>query len=356
MPAVLDLSRGIAGRYCAQMLVLAGADVTRLSVPDGDTEDVVAARAADYPVEILDRGKQLVALDPATEAGRERLHALLAAADAVIDDGGPGGLAPFGITDAELGRLAPRAVRTRISEFGMDGPHAGWAGSELVNLAAGGLLFLTGTCDRPPVQLAPFQAQFASGLFAAIATQAALYAGQPAEIDISKQEAVTALITPALTEYTYSGVIPAREGTVAGMVRIEHASDRWVYAGPSAPGLADYKTLGAFLEIPELAEERFSTQERRMEHWDEHQALIVPRLRERTAAEWVDAAAEWRLTFGHVQTTAELLDCPVMAERHFFDTLDLEEAPVTAPLAPYLVDGERPLALAQPAAEESSQV
>jgi CoA:oxalate CoA-transferase len=300
-------------------------------------------------VEILDRGKQIIVLDPATDAGRERLNGLLAAADAVIDDGGPGGLVSFGIMDEELRRLAARAIRTRISEFGLDGPRAGWVGSELVNLAAGGLLFLTGTYDRPPVQLAPFQAQLATGLFAAIATQAALLAGQPAEIDIAKQEAVAALITPALTEYVYAGVIPAREGTVAGMVRIERASDRWVYAGPSAPGLADYKTLGAFLEIPELAEERFSTQERRMEHWQEHQALIVPRLQQRTAAEWVDAAAEWRLTFGHVQTTAELLDCPVMAERRFFGTLVLDGAPVTAPLAPYLVDGERPAALAQPA-------
>ena len=348
MAAVLDLSRGIAGRYCAQMLALAGHAVTRIVLPTDDSEDMATLRAAGYPLDILDRGKQLKATDPATEAGRGTLHTLLAGAGAVIDDGGPGGLTAYGLTDADLANACPGAVRTRISEFGQDGPHAGWAGSELVNLAAGGLLFLTGSCDRPPVQLAPFQAQFATAMFAAIATEAALFAGASPEIDISKQEAVSAMITPALTDYTYSGLIPAREGTVAGMVRIEHAADRWVYAGPSAPGLADYKTLGAFLELPELAEERFATQERRMAHWAEHQALIVPRIRERTAAEWVDGAAEWRLTFGHVQTTTDLLTCPVMAERGYFATIELDGQKVTTPLAPYLVDGTRPAELAQP--------
>lgn len=347
MSVVIDLSRGIAGRSCARMLVLGGADVTRVVTPDGEPEEMARLHERGYPLEMLDLGKRLVTLDPVSDDGREALRALVAGADAVVEDGGPDGLASFGLTEDTIRSWSAATIITRISEFGRDGPRAGRRGSELINLAAGGLLFLTGTCDRPPQQLAPFQAQLTAGLLAAIATMSALYAEEGPTIDISKQEAVTALISPALTEYAYTGVVPAREGTVAAMTRIERSKDGWVYAGPSAPAIADYKTLSAFLEIPELAEERFSTPEQRMAHWAEHQALIVPKLKQRTTREWTEAAEQWRLTFGHVQTTTDLLHCDVLAERRFFGDVPVNGGVARVPMAPYLVDGERPSAVSQ---------
>jgi crotonobetainyl-CoA:carnitine CoA-transferase CaiB-like acyl-CoA transferase len=342
MSVVVDLSRGIAGRHCARMLALGGADVTRVVTPDGGPEEMAKLSERGYPLEVLDLGKRLVTLHPVSDGGRELLRTLITGADAVIEEGGPEGLASYGLDEATIRAWSSGIVITRISEFGQDGPRAGWQGSELVNLAAGGMLFLTGTCDRPPVQLAPFQAQLTAGVLAAIATMAALYAEQTTAVDISKQEAVTALISPALTEYVYTGVVPAREGTVAGMTRIERSQDGWVYAGPSAPAIADYKKLSAFLEIPELADERFSTPEQRMAHWTEHQALIVPKLKQRTTREWTEAAEQWHLTFGHVQTTTDLLGCEVLAERRFFGDVPVEGGTARVPLAPYLVDGERP--------------
>lgn len=342
------MSTGISGAYCAQQLALIGADVIRVALTSAPHLNV--APGDEIIDELLELGKSRLVLDLAREEDRAHFIRLVADADALIDDAGPAGFTAFGLDEDVLFEHRPSLVRTRISEFGLDGPWASWHGSELVNLAAGGLLFLTGTFDRPPVQLAPFQAQLTGGLLAAIATSAALYAGGPATVDISKQEAVMAMLTPSLTNYAYTGVIDAREGTVAGMTRIEQASDTWVYAGPSSPTSADYETYAAFLGIPELAEPRFSTPERRMEHWDEHQALIAPRLRERTAKEWVDDAATWRLTFGYVQTTTDVLECPVLSERAFFADVPTSKGRVRTPLAPYLTDGVRPTVLSHPAA------
>ncbi len=325
-PRILDITTTIAGRFCAYLLGLSGSTVTRVAVPTAAPDE-----APGYPLEVLDTGKA------AAPAGAD-LMALARAADVLVEDGA---LAALGLTEARLRAAAPSLTLTRISEWGQDGPYAGRQGSELVNLAAGGMLFLTGQHHRPPVQLAPFQAQMTSGLLAAVATRAALLGGGGVTVDLSKQEAVSALVTPALTEYAYTGVIPAREGAVAGMTRIERAADRWVYAGPSAPGIADYKAMAALLGIPELAEPRFATQEDRMANWEEHQSLIVPRLQERTAAAWVDAAAAARLTFGHVQTTTELLACPVLAERRFFGPVATAQGTATIPRGPYLVDGAR---------------
>jgi crotonobetainyl-CoA:carnitine CoA-transferase CaiB-like acyl-CoA transferase len=343
---VLDISGGIAGAYCAHLLTLLGADVVRIDAPAGRprsgpaADEVVAA--------VLERGKRQLALDLEEAADREQFLDLVAKADVLIDDAPPAEADRRGLDPDALFARQPSLVLTRITDFGLDGPWAAWHGSELVNLATGGLLFLTGSWDRPPVQLAPDQAHLSAGLLAALATAAALYAGGPALIDLSKQEAVMALVAPSLTSYAYTGVIEAREGKVAGMTRIERSADGWVYAGPSSPTSADYSTFAAFLGIPQLAEPRFATPDARMEHWDEHQALIVPRLRERTAKQWVDDAAAWRLTFGYVQTTLDLLQCPALEARRFFTEVPTQAGTARVPAAPYLVDGERPAAVTDP--------
>ena len=343
---VIDISRGVAGAYCGQMLALTGAEVVAVALchpalPAGDAADQIVW-------EYVNRGKTALAFNLSRGAEMTRLMELIEGADALIEDLGPRGLDVAGLAEARLRERNPRLVLTRISEFGQTGPWAGWAGSELVNLAAGGLLFLTGTWDRPPVQLAPYQAQLTAGLLAAVATMAARYGGEPVTVDLSKQESVLALITPALSEYAYNGTIPAREGTVSAMTRIERSADGWVYAGPGALNTADYRRFSELLEVPELAEERFATAEGRMEHWAEHQALVRPRLAERTTEEWLERAAAARLTFGPVQTAPEVLASDVLAERGFFADLTTSEGVARAPLAPYLVDGARPAALAEP--------
>jgi benzylsuccinate CoA-transferase BbsE subunit len=344
---VIDISRGAAGAYCAEMLRLIGGDVLRVAVKgtmvpvlptDLDSDEVLAC--------FVNRGKRTNPTLMELPRDREALATLIASTDCLVEDWGPEGLEQAGLDEAELRSRAARLVITRISEFGETGPWAGWTGSELVNLAAGGMLFLTGTWDRPPVQLAPYQAQLTTGLLAAIATAAAAYAGGPATIDFSKQEAVTALVTTALTEYAYQGTVPAREGKVAGMARIERALDDWVYAGPASPGSADYGRYGAFLNIPEFSEPRFSTVEQRMEHWQEHGELLRPVLRAKTARTWVDEAAKAHLTFGLVQSSRDLLDCEVLSEREFFSETRALGRDAQAPLAPYLVDGKRPPDLA----------
>lgn len=345
---ILDISVGVAGAYCAQLLSLTGADVIRLRLHH--PELAVSGDVDDFYEDLLDRGKVRTAVDLERADQRMAVLNLVAQADAVIEDHGPGKLEAVGLGEADLRASRTALVFTRISEFGQTGPWSNWAGSELVNLATGGLLFLTGSWDRPPVQLAPFQAQLTTGLIAAIVTTAAVYGGAPVTIDVSKQEVVASLITTALTEYEYSGIIPGREGRAGNMTRIERSKDGWVYAGPASPSNADYRAFAGFLGIPELAAERFSTPERRMAHWEEHQSLIVPKLKEKSTREWVEAAAEWRFTFAYVQDTVDLLNCPVLGERDFFTAISTCRGVARTGKAPYLVNGERPTPLAKPVA------
>ncbi len=337
---VLDLSRTVAGGYCGSMLALAGAEVTHCDVES----DALPAPLDDRLVlDYVHRGKTLSPAIPPAE-----IATLVRDFDALVEDWGPGIFEQLAGDESQIRTSSPALVIARLSEFGQSGPWANWAGSELVNLAAGGMLVLTGQWDRPPVQLAPYQAQLTAGLLAAIATMSALFGEEAVTIDLSKQEAVLALVNPAPSEYLYSGTITARDGRVAAMPRIERASDRWVYVGPGAALTADYKRYAECVGIPEFAEERFAGPEGRMANWDEHQRLLQARLLERTAGEWVAAGAEHHLTFGHVKSTTDLLNDAVLAERGYFGDATLDGHAATAPLAPYLVDGERPSALRRP--------
>ena len=128
MSVILDLSRDIAGRYCARMLALTGAEVTRF-VPAGVPDALAGWAALDYPIDFLDAGKRIEEIDSTDAAARERLRALISTAAAVIDDGGADGPLHLGLSGDDLRAWSGAGVLVRVSEFGLDGPRAGWQGS-----------------------------------------------------------------------------------------------------------------------------------------------------------------------------------------------------------------------------------
>lgn len=154
---VVDLSQDVAGSYCTKLLAGLGAEVIKVEPPDGDPlrhagrqdegdRDLEASPSFLY----LNTGKKSVVLDLADAAGRARLTRLLASADLVVESGMPGtpaGLAPAG---EPVARRHPGLISVSITPFGLTGPYRGYQADELILLAMGGLLFLTGDPDQPP--------------------------------------------------------------------------------------------------------------------------------------------------------------------------------------------------------------
>ena len=88
---VLDLSRVLAGPFCAQMLADHGAEVIKVEAPSGDetrrwgppfADD---AETASTYYEGLNRNKANVRLDLRVEEARAVLHDLIADADVVVE-------------------------------------------------------------------------------------------------------------------------------------------------------------------------------------------------------------------------------------------------------------------------------
>ena len=94
-------------------------------------------------------GKQSLALDIATPAGAERLKELAAGADVLLESHQPGYLASLGLGYDTLSAINPRLIMASITPFGQTGPWKDWKGADIVHLALGGVMMVTGYDPTP---------------------------------------------------------------------------------------------------------------------------------------------------------------------------------------------------------------
>ena len=122
---VLDLSRVLAGPWCAQNLADLGADVIKIERP-GSADDTRAwgppyAKDADgndtteaaYYLAAY-RGKRSVTVDIATLEGQARVRELVAHADVVLENFKVGHLARYGLDYATMKAIKPDLVYCSI--------------------------------------------------------------------------------------------------------------------------------------------------------------------------------------------------------------------------------------------------
>src|SRR5436305_1116431 len=156
---VLDLSRVLAGPFCAQLLADLGADVVKVERPPrgDDTREWGPPFLPDdgpsaYYVS-CNRGKRSLVLDLASREGREVLDDLIRAADVLIENFLPASLEKLGLSAERLAALNPRLVRASISGYGRTGPLADMPGYDLVVQATAGIMSITGESDGVPMKI-----------------------------------------------------------------------------------------------------------------------------------------------------------------------------------------------------------
>ena len=161
---VLDLTTE-RGLLCGQVLGDLGADVIKVEPPGGAPARRLGPFLNDeaHPDRSLywwayNRNKRGVTLDIDRPEGRALLRRMATSADFLIESFNPGDLAARGLGYDDLSALNPALVYVSISAFGQEGPKATYADADLIIMAAGGPLMLTGDDDRPPVRLSVPQA------------------------------------------------------------------------------------------------------------------------------------------------------------------------------------------------------
>ncbi|HLI80894.1 MAG TPA: CoA transferase [Candidatus Binataceae bacterium] len=211
---VLDLTNE-RGLLCAQILGDLGADVIKIEPPGGSPARKIGPFFEDQPDPnrslfwwSYNRNKRSITLDYARTDGREVLFRLAKDAHFIIESDSPGYLASLGLGYADLAAKNPALIGVSITPFGQDGPKANYADADLVILAAGGPLVLTGDDDRPPLRISVPQGYLHACADGAVGALAAHHerclSGLGQHVDISAQQ--------SLALATQSGILAAPFG------------------------------------------------------------------------------------------------------------------------------------------------
>lgn len=345
---VLDLGMLAAGPYCAKLLSDAGADVIHVEQPgSGDPSRALGPFAPDdaehrlsATFAFLNANKRSVTLDFTHPQGAAVLWDLVDWADIVVESFRPGTLARYGFaTDALLARR-PSLVLVSVTNYGQTGPYRDFAATELTLQAMAGLMDGNGDEDRQPLRYPGLIAQYMGGAnasYAAIAAQRhARRTGRGQQVDVSIQESVATTYYALYADYQYTGVLQAR-----GQKDLYTAADGLLMArwGPS-------RTWDEFVlavDAPELAVDRalqpplgMTTNSRQLAE------TLSNHMQSRTRREWFARMLEYGMTAGMLQSIDEVLACPQLEARSFYDGLTTPSGCKTVfPGLPYVVDGDR---------------
>jgi len=221
---VLELGTLIAGPFCARMLGEFGADVIKIETPDGGdplrTWRVLKDGTSLW-WSVQSRNKKSLTLNLKDERGRAIARRLALDADIVIENYRPGVLEKWGIGYAQLKAENPAAIMVRLSGFGQTGPMKDQPGFGAIGESMGGLRYVSGHPDRPPVRVGVSIGDSVAALHGVIGAMMALrhrdatggrLHGEGQMVDVALYESVFNLMESLVPEYDHAGVVRERTG------------------------------------------------------------------------------------------------------------------------------------------------
>lgn len=276
---VIDLTRIYSGPYATFLMAMAGAEVIKVEVPEGEhLRGRNAHRGASLPFAMLNANKRAITLNLKKESARRIFLRLVETADVVVDNYRPGVMDKIGLSQAVLRAANPRIILASTSGFGSSGPYRNYPAMDLTIQAISGIIATTGEPDRPPVKAGPAVGDFMAGvhLYAAITT--ALLDRERHGRALTAEVAMTEAIYPSLASnvavaYGAEGKDVLRTGNRHGGMALAPYN---VY--PTSDGYAavicnndtHWRKLLQVLGRPELAEDpRFLTMRDRCRNIDD---------------------------------------------------------------------------------------
>ena len=236
---VLDLSTFIAGPFAAGLLAELGAQVTKVEQPGpGDPIRELGTkkngRALFWALE--GRGRRSITLNLRVPRGQDLALDLIRRSDVVVENFRPGTLERWNLGFDRMREVNPRVVLLRVSAYGQTGPYASRPGFGRIAQAFGGLTYLAGHPDRPPVLPGSATlADYAAGLYGAFSILAALRhaeaTGEGQQVDVSLYESIFRFTDYTPLAYDALGVVRERAGSQAHAAPHDHyptSDGKWI--------------------------------------------------------------------------------------------------------------------------------
>lgn len=354
---VLDLTRAMAGPYCAMMLGDLGADVIKVERPGrGDDSrgwgpPFVGEPYGPYPGEsayfiAANRNKRSITVNLKSSEGQEIVRRLAGVSDVLVENFRTGVLDRLGLGYEDLRAVNPRLVYCSISGYGRTGPYAERPGYDFIIQAEGGMMGITGPEEGPPFRVGVPIVDITAGMFAATAILAALRArdqrGEGQLVDVSLLDTQVALLTNVASNYLVGGAPPRRLGNAHPNVapyETFRARDRWFAL--AAANERQWAVLCEVIDRPDLRDDpRFATNEARLANRPELVTVLNEVFATRDADAWLERLRAAGLPCGPINTVSDVFAHPQVEARNLVVEAEHPTAgPLRFPGFPYKLLG-----------------
>ena len=317
---VIDVATFLAGPFCSTQLAEFGADVVKIELPgDGDPLrrfGTITECGDSLPWLSESRNKKSLTLDLRKPEGAEILKQLCREADILVENFQPGTLEKWNLGWDVMHENNPQLVMVRISGFGQTGPYGPRPGFGRIGNAFGGLSYLAGYPDRPPVT--PGSAtipDYMAGIYGALGALMALKArertGKGQYIDIGLYEPIFRILDELAPSYHYKNYVRERMGPgTVNVVPHSHyptKDGRWMAIACTSDKI--FARLAEAMQQPELADDdKWGHIAKRDAERDDVDAAVGAWTSQYKRAELIGICDEYQVPCGPVSSIAEIFE------------------------------------------------
>jgi crotonobetainyl-CoA:carnitine CoA-transferase CaiB-like acyl-CoA transferase len=298
-----------------------GGDVSRYIPPGRSGTDSLF-------FESFNRGKESIALDLKSPAGRAIFERLVESADAVFSNLRGDQPDRLGLTYDVLGLINPAIVCVALTGYGRSGAAARLPGYDALVQAESGWAALTGAPDGPPTKSGLSLADYIAGLTAVLGLMVALFdarrTGLGRDVDTNLYDSALAMLSYPATWFLSSGFASQRHAMSGhpSVVPFQFFATADGHVAVAAPKEKFFRVLVEGMGLPALADDpRFVDFEARRVHRDDLLAILDTRFAERTTEAWL-TALRGRIPIAPVRSMEAALDIDELTARGMLASYD----------------------------------
>ena len=314
---VLDLTRARAGPTCVKQFADFGADVIKIEMSEGMGDASQFSGARHGPdMQNLHRNKKSLTLDLKQKEGLDIFYQLVKTADIVVENFRPDVKNRLGIDYETLKALNKRIILVSISGFGQDGPYVKRPMFDQISQGMSGIMSVTGDPKGGPMRAGVAITDITAGYIAACGAMTALLerevSGEGQWVQSSLIQAGIAMMDFQAARYLMAGDIPKQVGNdhpTSMSTSCYQSSDGYITV--AATGEPMWLALCEAMGISELATDpRFVSESTRVAHRDELNQILIPILKSKPKAYWVELLNKAGVPTGPIYDMSEVFSDP----------------------------------------------
>ena len=329
---VIDLTRVVAGPFCAALLADMGADVIKIEHPgkgdqvryQGAMLNGISTYFAQY-----NRNKRSITIDLYTKDGKEILNDLIRGADVLLENYRPDVLSKMGFDARRLKTLNPKLIIGSINGYGSTGPYKDRPSFDFIAQAMSGFMSVSGSADGPPMRAGPPLADLVAGLYTAFGVACALVnrgstGGNGQYVESSLMGGLVSMLAYMSADYFATGNEPRRTGNdhpVLCPYGLFRAQDGDVAIAPAGEVF-----LRRFFEVLDLThlynDPDFANNDARVRNLKRTNTIVDEKISQNSVDYWIDTLNAAGVPCGRVQDMYTLFQDPQLLSQDLLLTIE----------------------------------